>query len=98
MLYDGALRFLREARDAIERSDIAARARGVSRALAIVAELQSTLNLEEGGEIAARSTRCTATPTPSCSTRLRRTPWRRSTTRPGVRDPARGWATVAASQ
>jgi len=53
MLYDGALRFIGVARDAVERRDIPARRDSLSRALAIVSELQSTLNLEAGGEIAA---------------------------------------------
>ena len=53
MLYDGALRFLASARGAIERRDIPARRTALSRALAIISELQSTLNLEQGGEIAA---------------------------------------------
>lgn len=54
MLYDGALKFLAQSRDAIERGDIPARCDASNRALAIVAELQSTLNLEKGGEIAQR--------------------------------------------
>ena len=53
MLYDGALRFLTSARDAIERRDIAARRDSLNKALAIIAELQSTLNMEQGGEVAA---------------------------------------------
>ena len=53
MLYDGALRFLAVARDAIERRDIPTRREALNRALAIVGELQSTLNMEQGGEIAA---------------------------------------------
>lgn len=52
MLYDGALRFLAVARDAIERRDIPARRDALNRALAIVSELQNTLNMELGGEIA----------------------------------------------
>jgi flagellar protein FliS len=52
MLYDGALKFMTTARDAIERRDIPARRDAISRALAIVSELQSTLNMEQGGEIA----------------------------------------------
>lgn len=52
MLYDGALRFLAVARDAIERRDIPARRDALNRALAIVSELQSTLNMELGGDIA----------------------------------------------
>lgn len=52
MLYDGALKFMQTAREAIERRDIPARRDALSRTLAIVSELQSTLNLEQGGEIA----------------------------------------------
>jgi len=53
MLYDGALRFSTLARAAIERKDIPARRDSVSRALAIMSELQSTLDMEKGGAIAA---------------------------------------------
>jgi flagellar protein FliS len=52
MLYDGAIRFVLEARDAMARRDVPARTAAVSRALAIVAELQNTLNVKEGGEVA----------------------------------------------
>ena len=51
MLYDGAIRFVIEAREAIARNDVRARTTAVSRALAIVAELQNTLNLKDGGDI-----------------------------------------------
>ena len=54
MLYDGALRFIAVARGAIERGDTPARAEAVSRALAIVSELQNTLDIEKGGEMAER--------------------------------------------
>lgn len=54
MLYDGTLKFLNVAREAIERRDLVARRDAVSRALAIISELQSTLNMAEGGEIAVR--------------------------------------------
>jgi flagellar protein FliS len=53
MLYDGALRFVAQAKDAIERRDIPARREAVSRAIAIISELQSTLDLEQGGHVAA---------------------------------------------
>ena len=53
MLYDGALKFMGKARDAIERRDIPARRDAISRTLAIISELQSTLNLAEGGQVAA---------------------------------------------
>lgn len=52
MMYDGALKFLQQTRDAIERGDIRARHDASTRALTIVSELQSTLNLERGGDIA----------------------------------------------
>jgi flagellar protein FliS len=53
LLYDGALRHLVAARDALHRNDLVARREAVSKTLAIVTELQSTLNLEEGGAVAA---------------------------------------------
>ena len=53
ILYDTALFRIAEARAAIERNDLPARRDAVSRAMAIVSELQSTLNLKDGGEIAA---------------------------------------------
>ncbi|HEX5213981.1 MAG TPA: flagellar export chaperone FliS [Vicinamibacterales bacterium] len=53
MLYDGALRFLNEARAAHARSDMRARGAALRRVAAIVAECQSTLDLERGGAVAA---------------------------------------------
>jgi flagellar protein FliS len=52
MLYDGAIRFVGEAREAILRKDLSARTEATRRALDIVSELQMTLNVENGGEIA----------------------------------------------
>jgi flagellar protein FliS len=52
MLYDGAIRFLGEARDAIARNDVHGRTEATRRTLDIVTELQNTLNMEQGGEIA----------------------------------------------
>jgi flagellar secretion chaperone FliS len=52
MLYDGALRFVGEAAEAQAARQIAKRARAISRAIAILGELQSTLNVKEGGEVA----------------------------------------------
>ncbi|MBI2186010.1 MAG: flagellar export chaperone FliS [Acidobacteria bacterium] len=52
MLYDGALRFVAEARRAVARRDIAARGAAIDRTLAIIAQLQNTLDLECGGPIA----------------------------------------------
>ena len=53
MLYDGAIRFLGEARAAIVANNVRGKAVALDRALAIIGELQSTLQLEEGGDIAA---------------------------------------------
>ena len=53
LLYDGMLRFMRVAAEAIERNDLAAKGAAVSRALAIVSELQSSLNTQQGKDVAA---------------------------------------------
>ena len=52
MLYDGALRFLDQAAEAMDRQDMPAKAVALSRAFAILGELQNTLNVGEGGELA----------------------------------------------
>lgn len=52
MLYDGAIRFMGDARDAIARNDVRARTQATRRVLDIVSELQNTLNVQEGGDIA----------------------------------------------
>ena len=52
MLYDGLLRFLGDAGNAIESANVAGRRDAISRALAVLSELQSTLNMEQGGEVA----------------------------------------------
>lgn len=50
MLYDGALRFVGQAQGATDKR---VRTRAVSRAIAIITELQNTLNLKQGGDVAA---------------------------------------------
>ena len=52
MLYDGALRSLEQAADAMDRRDMPAKAEAMSRSFAIIAELQNTLNVRDGGELA----------------------------------------------
>jgi flagellar protein FliS len=52
MLYDGAVRFSGEARAAAASGNAPARREAVSRALAVVTELQNSLNMDDGGEIA----------------------------------------------
>lgn len=53
MLYDGAIRALGQARDAIGRRDLVAKRAAMNRAIDIVQHLQSSLDMEAGGEIAA---------------------------------------------
>jgi flagellar protein FliS len=53
MLYDGAIRFLNDAQDAMARRDIRARHVALDKALAIIIHLQSTLDAERGGAISA---------------------------------------------
>ena len=53
MLYDGALASITEARTAAASGDARTRVAAVSKALAIVCSLQETLNLNDGGAVAA---------------------------------------------
>ncbi|MGE4131752.1 MAG: flagellar export chaperone FliS [Bdellovibrionales bacterium] len=53
MLYEGAIRFVKQALAAIDRNDIADRGINIGRAFDIVNELNNTLNHEAGGEIAS---------------------------------------------
>ena len=52
LLYDGALTRVAEARTAIDHGDMPAFRSAISRVLGIVAELQNTLDMRAGGEIA----------------------------------------------
>jgi flagellar protein FliS len=52
MLYDGALRFVNDARAAHARKDLRARGKAISKALAIIGELQNTLDMKKGGAVA----------------------------------------------
>jgi flagellar protein FliS len=52
MLYDGAIKFLRQAQDSISANDIPGRNRFISKARDIVFELNASLNMEQGGRIA----------------------------------------------
>ena len=53
MLYDGAVRFAGEAIEADAARQIARRGQAISKVIAIVGELQSTLNVDSGGQLAA---------------------------------------------
>lgn len=57
MLYDGILRFNKLAHMAIESGDIAARGGYLNRSLAIIGELTTALDGDEGGEIASNLAR-----------------------------------------
>ena len=52
MLYDGAIRFVSQARQAIENGDRLGRLEPISRAMAIILELSNSLDHSIGGEIA----------------------------------------------
>ena len=52
MLYEGAIRFLRESAVAIESRDLNAKRQSIDRAVAVVQHLQGTLDMERGGAVA----------------------------------------------
>lgn len=52
LLYDGAIRFTRQALDAIESGDHKIRQESISRSMAIITTFSNTLDREIGGEIA----------------------------------------------
>ena len=54
MLFDAALKFLRQAKEKIAAKDYAKKGILISKALDILSELQGTLNAQKGGELAER--------------------------------------------
>lgn len=52
MLYEGAIRFIKQAILALDKKDIAGRGMNIGRAYDIVMELSNTLNFEVGGDLA----------------------------------------------
>jgi flagellar protein FliS len=52
MLYEGAIRYLKQAMIAVDNKDIASRGTNIGRVFDIVNELNNTLNHETGGDIA----------------------------------------------
>ncbi|MCA1987124.1 MAG: flagellar export chaperone FliS [Desulfovibrio sp.] len=52
MLYEGAIKFLRQAQEKIKERDYAQKGILISKALDIISELESSLNMNKGGEIA----------------------------------------------
>ncbi len=52
MLYDGAIRFCKQAKSAVENNDMAEKGRYIGKALAIISEFSNSLDHEIGGELA----------------------------------------------
>ena len=52
LLYDGAINFLEKARQSIRQGDIPGKCNNINRAQEIIQELQFSLKMDEGGEIA----------------------------------------------
>src|SRR5262245_56123515 len=57
LLYEWAIRFLRESVTAIDSKDLDRKRQSIDRAVAIVQHLQSTLDLDRGLEVAANLSR-----------------------------------------
>jgi flagellar protein FliS len=57
ILYEHAILSVQVARDSIERRDIASRSKAISKAIAIIGELESSLNHGAGGEVAGNLAR-----------------------------------------
>ena len=53
MLYDGAIKFLKQAIRDIEAKDYAAKGRNIQKARDVILELNTVLDLESGGDVAA---------------------------------------------
>ena len=51
-LYEQAIEDLRQAVIALEKGDIEARTRGINHSLMVIAQLQGSLDMEHGGEVA----------------------------------------------
>jgi len=54
ILYDAAIRSCEDARDCMEHNDKSGLKQSIEKCSAIISELQTSLNLKEGGEIASR--------------------------------------------
>lgn len=52
MLYDGAIRFTRQAKAAIENDDMATKGKYIGKAMAIISEFSNSLDHDIGGDIA----------------------------------------------
>ncbi len=52
MLYDGAIRFSKQAKAAIEENDVATKGKYIGKTIAIISEFSNSLDHEIGGELA----------------------------------------------
>ncbi|MBW2056225.1 MAG: flagellar export chaperone FliS [Deltaproteobacteria bacterium] len=52
MMYDGAIRFIEQAKTKMERGDIPGKGIAIARAQGIISELNGSLNREKGGQLA----------------------------------------------
>ncbi|CAM2067589.1 flagellar export chaperone FliS [Sulfidibacter corallicola] len=52
MCYDGMLRFIKQTRDAIEKNNIEEKVKFLNKTLAIIDELQGSLDFKRGGDVA----------------------------------------------
>jgi len=52
MLYDGAIRFSQQAKQAIDNDDLASKGKYIGKVMAIISEFSTSLDHEIGGEIA----------------------------------------------
>ena len=52
LLFEGAIKFLHQAKECAECNDISGKSSNINRVLDIIAELNQSLNLTEGGELA----------------------------------------------
>lgn len=52
LLYDGAIKFMTQAKDLIDAKDYAGKGMAISKAMGVINELSSVLNKEKGGELA----------------------------------------------
>ena len=54
MLYEGAIRFLGQSVTSIRSKDIDSKRQSIDRAMAVIQHLQSTLDRDQGGDVAAK--------------------------------------------
>lgn len=53
MLYDGAIKFMNQAKERLEANDMAGKGNNITKALQILEELNSILDMQKGGELSA---------------------------------------------